>query len=175
MGKAREIVIVLRCQQGFNWTFVKPDLTRRGHLHRLGVVPKHPVALVRRREVLKEFGKRLKATRKMRNEKQQNLADALQLSRTTISNLECGRQRVFLDQVYECAVILDAELTDLLPGVTELRSKSAVTTAPDDPVPRAAQDTAVAVIASIKNELSRADTGQRARRPGQKAHKGPKD
>ena len=80
--------------------------------------------------------------------KQQNVADALQLSRTTVSNLERGRQRVFLDQVYECAVILDAELTDLLPPVIEVRSKFPLTTPADDPLSSAAQDTAVAVIAN---------------------------
>ena len=134
-----------------------------------------PVAVDRRREVLREFGRRLKVTRKLRNEKQQNLADALQLSRTTVSNLERGRQRVFLDQVYECAVILDADLTDLLPSVSEVRSKSPVTTAPDDPLSSAAQDTAVAVIATIRSELSRADTTQGARRREHKSRKPAKD
>jgi transcriptional regulator with XRE-family HTH domain len=114
----------------------------------------------RRREVLKQFGRRLKAAREARHEKQQSLADALQLSRTTVSNLERGTQRVFLDQVYDCAIILGTDLNDLLPGVADVKSKPAVTTSPDDPLTRAAQDTAVAVIETIKNELGRADTTQ---------------
>jgi transcriptional regulator with XRE-family HTH domain len=109
---------------------------------------------------LKQFGRRLKAAREARNEKQQSLAAALHLSRTTVSNLERGTQRVFLDQVYDCAIILGTDLNDLLPGVDDVKSKPAVTTAPDDPLTRAAQDTAVAVIETIKSELGRADTVQ---------------
>ena len=114
----------------------------------------------RRREVLKQFGRRLKSAREARNEKQQGLAAALHLSRTTVSNLERGTQRVFLDQVYDCAIILGTDLNELLPSVADVKSKPAVTTSPDDPLTRAAQDTAVAVIETIKSELGRADTAQ---------------
>lgn len=117
-------------------------------------------AVDRRHEVLKQFGRRLKAAREARHEKQQSLAHALRLSRTTVSNLERGIQRVFLDQVYDCAIVLGADLNELLPGVADVRSKPGVTTSPDDPLTRAAQDTAVAVIETIKSELGRADTAQ---------------
>jgi len=116
------------------------------------------VVVDRRHDVLKQFGRRLKAAREARAEKQQNLADALHLSRTTVSNLERGAQRVFLDQVYECAIILGADLIELLPGLADVRSKPAVTTSADDPLTRDAQATAVAVIETIKTELTRADT-----------------
>src|SRR6267142_2329615 len=124
-------------------------------------MPKRPVtAIDRRREVLKQFGRRLKAAREARDVKQQSLSDALLLSRTTVSNLERGTQRVFLDQVYDCAIILGADLNDLLPPVADVKSKPAVTTSPDDPLTRDAQDMAVAMIENIKSEFGRADTDQ---------------
>jgi transcriptional regulator with XRE-family HTH domain len=117
-------------------------------------------AIERRREVLKQFGRRLKAAREARDVKQQDLSDALQLSRTTVSNLERGTQRVFLDQVYDCAIILGADLNDLLPDVADVKSKPTVTASPDDPLTRDAQDMAVAMIENIKSELGRADRDQ---------------
>jgi transcriptional regulator with XRE-family HTH domain len=69
---------------------------------------------------------------------QQSFADALGLSRTTVSNIERGTQRVFLDQVYRAAEILGKPPTHLLPE----RPRSAdvvVRAAVDDPLPAHAE------------------------------------
>jgi transcriptional regulator with XRE-family HTH domain len=65
---------------------------------------------------------------------QQSFADALGLSRTTVSNIERGIQRVFLDQVYRAAEILGKRPADLLPE-GQHNSDVVVRAAVDDPLP----------------------------------------
>jgi len=64
------------------------------------------------------FGKRLQSQRKGRRNQDQ-LAEALDLSRTTISNIERGQHRVFLDQAYLAAQALGIPLADLLPTLDQ--------------------------------------------------------
>lgn len=66
------------------------------------------------KRVQAEFGKRLQAHRKGRRNQHQ-LAEALDVSRTTISNIERGRHRIFLDQAYLAANALGVQLSELLP------------------------------------------------------------
>ena len=68
--------------------------------------------------VQRAFGKRLQTLRKGRRNQHQ-LADALDVSRTTISNIERGRHRVFLDQAYLAAHALGIPLADLLPTLDQ--------------------------------------------------------
>ena len=68
--------------------------------------------------VQKAFGKRLQTLRKGRRNQHQ-LAGALDVSRTTISNIERGRHRIFLDQAYLAAKALGVPLADLLPSLDE--------------------------------------------------------
>lgn len=46
---------------------------------------------------------------------QDQLATALDVTRTSVSNIERGKHRVFLDQVYLAARALGVPVTDLLP------------------------------------------------------------
>jgi transcriptional regulator with XRE-family HTH domain len=64
---------------------------------------------------------------------QQSFADALGVSRTTVSNIERGMQRVFLDQVYRAAEILGRPPADLLPERPQ-DLDVAVRAAVDDPL-----------------------------------------
>ena len=69
------------------------------------------------------FGVRLKAARKRNAERrinQDDLASALEVTRTSVSNIERGRHRVFLDQVYVAAKQLGVEVADLLPAMDEV-------------------------------------------------------
>src|SRR4051794_475801 len=69
------------------------------------------------------FGAGLKAARKSKSERrinQDDLAEGLGVTRTSVSNIERGRHRVFLDQVYIAARQLGVEVTDLLPGMDEV-------------------------------------------------------
>jgi transcriptional regulator with XRE-family HTH domain len=78
------------------------------------------------------FGSRLKKARKeaaRQRIRQDALAAALEISRTSISNIERGRHRVFLDQVYAAARALGVEVADLLPTMEEVFPRSAVSTA----------------------------------------------
>ena len=69
------------------------------------------------------FGDRLRAVRKASTEGRVNqdvLALALEVTRTSVSNIERGRHRVFLDQVYLAAEALGVEVIDLLPAKDEV-------------------------------------------------------
>lgn len=61
---------------------------------------------------------------------QDTLAAALDVSRTSVSNIERGRHRVFLDQVYAAARELGVGIHELLPTVDEVFPTAAVQAAP---------------------------------------------
>jgi transcriptional regulator with XRE-family HTH domain len=61
------------------------------------------------------FGSRVRALRERRKVTQEELARRVDLSRTSITNIEQGRQRVLLHQIFEIATALDAAPGDLLP------------------------------------------------------------
>lgn len=82
------------------------------------------------RRVQLAFGKRLKRSRKLETRgriKQAGLAKALDVSRTSISNMERGRHRVFLDQVYAAAQVLGTTIEELLPTLDEAFPPTPVT------------------------------------------------
>lgn len=70
------------------------------------------------------FGERLKAARG--NTPQTVLAEALGVTRSSISNIENGRHRVFLDQVYAAARTLDVDLATLLPPLNAVSDSPAI-------------------------------------------------
>ena len=80
------------------------------------------------RNVQRAFGKRLSQARARSKPKiaQSVIARALEVSRTSISNIETGRHRVFLDQAYVAARQLGVPLSDLLPGDSEVFGTSPV-------------------------------------------------
>lgn len=61
------------------------------------------------------FGSRLRELREQRSVTQEELARRVDLSRTSITNIERGRQRVMLHQVVELAEALEATPEDLMP------------------------------------------------------------
>lgn len=61
------------------------------------------------------FGSRLRELREQRSVTQEELARRVDLSRTSITNIERGRQRVMLHQVMELAEALEATPQDLMP------------------------------------------------------------
>jgi len=62
------------------------------------------------------FGSRVRALREERNVTQEELAKRVDLSRTSITNIEKGRQRVLLHQMVEIANALDTEPMQLIPA-----------------------------------------------------------
>ncbi|MGE3745710.1 MAG: helix-turn-helix transcriptional regulator [Sphingomonadaceae bacterium] len=62
------------------------------------------------------FGRKLASARKRASLTQSEVAQSVGLSRASIANIEAGKQRVFLDQIFDLASALSAKnLTELLP------------------------------------------------------------
>ncbi len=59
------------------------------------------------------------------------IATALEVSRTSVSNIENGRHRIFLDQVYAAARALRVPVASLLPSEEDLVSSPSVHSAPN--------------------------------------------
>jgi transcriptional regulator with XRE-family HTH domain len=82
--------------------------------------PRKPSLMIRniltRHELFyREFGVRLAAERKNKGLTQEQFAKLADLSRTSITNIECGRQRVQLHQIYDFANILRVDVQSILP------------------------------------------------------------
>jgi transcriptional regulator with XRE-family HTH domain len=89
------------------------------------------------RRVQQGFGDRLRAARTVApsiRRGQRELAGVLEVSRTSVSNIERGRHRVFLDQVYAAARALGVPIADLLPSLDEVFPGPIVHSAPDSPL-----------------------------------------
>lgn len=63
-----------------------------------------------------ELGRRIKRARQQKALTQQALADAIGLTRTSITNIECGRQPVMAHHLVRIASSLGVELISLLPS-----------------------------------------------------------
>jgi transcriptional regulator with XRE-family HTH domain len=72
------------------------------------------------------IGSRISELRKFHNENQQELANKIGLKRSTISNIELGRQQVSLHLLYRICQVYNAEIYSLLPRVNELASKTSL-------------------------------------------------
>jgi transcriptional regulator with XRE-family HTH domain len=64
-------------------------------------------------------GGRVRSQRRRKHLTQQQLADSVGLSRASIANIEGGRQKVLLHQIYELASALGVEPTALLPAALQ--------------------------------------------------------
>lgn len=68
-------------------------------------------------EVYRRFGRLLARSRERAGLTQEKLAASLGLSRTSVTNIERGRQPIQLHTLYAISDTLGAELVDLLPAV----------------------------------------------------------
>ena len=95
--------------------------------------------LVSKKEICNEFGQLLRRRRSEADLSQGEFAKALGLSRTSITNIERGRQPVSLPMLYAMADILQREVADLLPPIKPLlrsRKKFVGTASERDPLSR---------------------------------------
>jgi transcriptional regulator with XRE-family HTH domain len=86
------------------------------HQQSLNVLNLRPVG----EAALREFGRRLASARKLKGFKQLTLASLLGLSRTSISNIERGEQRISLELAYQAAYVLGVSLQTLLPTLEDV-------------------------------------------------------
>lgn len=63
----------------------------------------------------RHVGGRVSELRKQRNITQEQLAEAIGLQRTSITNIERGRQKILLHTLFEMATVLKVCVQDLLP------------------------------------------------------------
>ncbi|SRR5258708_17945246 len=86
------------------------------------------------RRIHEEFGRRLAQSRAGRSLLQQDLGNSMGLSRTSVSNIECGTRAVFLDQVYQAAKAVGVDVRELLPSMEEVFPSVVVHAVHDDQV-----------------------------------------
>jgi transcriptional regulator with XRE-family HTH domain len=108
------------------------------------------------RRVHTAVGRRISEIRSKKDLFQQEFARRMGLSRTSVSNIECGTRALFLDQVYQAADVLGVDAHELLPSMEEIFPTVAVHTANDDQVPE--QD-ALKVIRRVEERLVRSRRG----------------
>ncbi|MFZ1991961.1 MAG: helix-turn-helix transcriptional regulator [Alphaproteobacteria bacterium] len=65
--------------------------------------------------IYREIGGIIRAQRRLRDKAQSALAGQLGISRATLANIETGRQRILVHQLYAIAKALNVKLSDLLP------------------------------------------------------------
>jgi transcriptional regulator with XRE-family HTH domain len=74
------------------------------------------LALKNQRQFYAEVGKRVRAARKARSMTQETLAGEVSVTRTSITNIEQGRQKFRLHMLAELAAALHVPPAALLPG-----------------------------------------------------------
>ena len=100
--------------------------------------------------VSKGVGETLKSVRRQQGWKQDAFADALGISRTTASNIERGAQRIYLDQLYRAAAILQVPVHDLLPPLDDLLQEDVIVHPADEPLTAEALDSLKAAINELR-------------------------
>ena|ERR1041384_4138759 len=107
--------------------------------------------------IAREVGHLLKAARREKRVAQDAFAKAMGVSRTTASNIERGRQRLFLDQIYRAAEILGIDVEALLPAHQPSAEGMVVHVASDDPLP----PEAARQVVEVAHELKAGQTAKR--------------
>lgn len=102
------------------------------------------------RRVQLEFGKRLKRAREEKGLKQLALASKLGLTRTSISNIERGEQRIFLDLAYEAAAFLGIEVAALIPPVSEVVVMPRIHSVADAPLGKDMEEEVARVVMEVQ-------------------------
>lgn len=76
--------------------------------------------------VYSDFGRRLRGARKKASLTQSELADRVGISRTSITNIERGGQRILLHTFFKIAAAVGSPPIDLLPDTTDGERESLV-------------------------------------------------
>jgi len=62
-----------------------------------------------------EIGLRLAITRKLKKVTQEKLSARMGITRSQLANLEAGRSRIYVDQIWRAAIVLDIRIGKLIP------------------------------------------------------------
>jgi len=81
------------------------------------------------------LGKKIRNKRLSSGLTQAELADRIAISRTSLTNMELGRQRLLVDQLYKMAEVLNTKPQDLLPLPAEIVSASVKSAAAENAIP----------------------------------------
>ncbi len=92
------------------------------------------------------FGERFRTARRDAGFMQKTIAVEMNLTRTTISNIERGTQRLYLDQVFHAAHILNTDVQFLLPSVADVYRAPDIRTPSDAPLSGKSAEAAQAII-----------------------------
>jgi transcriptional regulator with XRE-family HTH domain len=104
--------------------------------------------------VQRGLGERLRLARTRSGTKQQTLAADLHITRTSVSNIERGRHRVFLDQVYIAAHSLGVPVEDLLPPLSDVFPGEAVSFASDALVSSNSAKVVSEIVQHLRDQLA---------------------
>ena len=83
------------------------------------------------------LGKKIREKRQSSGLTQAELAARIEVSRSSLTNMELGRQRLLIDQLYKMADVLNTNPQDLLPSRAEIISASRESV--DEPIPASVQ------------------------------------
>jgi transcriptional regulator with XRE-family HTH domain len=85
-----------------------------------------------RRELYLLLGRQIRAAREDAGLTQAELAASISLSRTSVTNIERGRQQILLHTLYDIASTLGIDAADLLPEIEPKAKGSLAERIPDD-------------------------------------------
>ena len=100
--------------------------------------------------VAKGVGAHLQSVRQRQGWKQDAFAEALGISRTTASNIERGAQRIYVDQLYRAAAILQVPVHDLIPPLDDVFQDEVIVHSADEPLTGEALDSLKAAISELR-------------------------
>jgi transcriptional regulator with XRE-family HTH domain len=86
------------------------------------------IRTVKPEPIYKSIGEVIRSLRRRADKAQKALASQLGISRATLANIETGRQRILVHQLYAIAQALDVRLMDLLPSPRDVVSPENWTT-----------------------------------------------
>ena len=69
------------------------------------------------------IGQQIKSQRSKLGITQQDLAESISMSRTSITNIEAGEQKVPLHTIYQICLYLDLDVFEILPDISEVQAK----------------------------------------------------
>ncbi|AZN40402.1 helix-turn-helix transcriptional regulator [Paenibacillus albus] len=70
------------------------------------------------------LGQRIKLLREKTNWTQDTLGERVGLTRSSIANIESGKQKAPLPTIYQIADLLQVEIFDLLPSLSDLKNEN---------------------------------------------------